>query len=528
MQFGRRVIWTSEREINAHNIAGVLRNAYPVFSANRSDCDFLLHYDLGLQPIQREKKTRTDIDIQCIDNVANEITVFWTGLMFGNDITLVQRGTNDSGRKNAAEQEAIALLNECYASERTKSKRAELGNYVEITGIGYTITDINTEWEDGDSYFTYNVLDPRYAFVVRSSAHIDHRVVLGVTFREDDNGILYFTCFTPERRYEMYGGAVQNGDYEFQHGMRSGEINPLGKIPITEWIRDYDRTGVWERQIPDMDTLNIAQSDLADWLDQNVQSIWHANDIEFPTEEVETADGTKVEKIKTPKSSEWVQTYTTADGKTPFITPLSVPGDYSGILNNISTKRSWILQKCNVPMRNDTSGGSTGVAMSDATGWSQTEVTATKQESIMEGCLMEEVKLALACVRSSTDIEESNPMTKLRHSDVKPSIKRQKSYELVSKVNAFSVMVSHGIYGLHALNVINLFDDPQQVYEDSKKLIDKYQDSLFNKATNSVSTAPEKAGSDESDQIVNSPNLDGMNRISPDVEESDDGSETES
>ena len=513
MMTGRRVIWTDEKEITADNVVSVIENAWSDFSANRMECNFLLEYDRGNQPIQREKTYRSDIDIQTIDNVANEITTFKVGFHFGNEITLSQRGTHDAGADNFSEQDAIAMLNECYSAENAKAKTVELGNFVEITGIGFTLHDINTEYEDGDSYFKYIVIDPRFAFVVKSSAWVDHRKVLGVTFREDNQGNLYFTAISKNRRYEIYGGRVQNGEeitYEFRQAERSGEINPLGIIPLIEWERAYDRTGAWERQISDLDSLNIAESDLACLLDQNVQSIWHANDVEFAKDE----NGETV----TPKSNDWVMTQTTRDGKTPFITPLAVPGDYSGILTNISTKRATILQKCNVPMRNDTSGGSTGVAMSDATGWSQAEVEASKQQAIMEGCKMDEVRVALACVRMNPYTPSDSPLLTLKYRDVQPSVKRQKNYEMVSKVNAFSVMVSHGISGLHAIRTINLFEDPQQVWEDSREMIEKYQESLVTKSTASV---PERAGSDESDQIGNSPNLDGMDRISPNGEETE-------
>lgn len=492
---GRRVIWTDEKYIDETNVVAVIGNAWSDFCTNRFDCNFLLEYDRGNQPIQRMKKYRSDIDIQTIDNVANEITNFKVGFHFGSDITLVQRGQKDEGEDRSDEQQAIALLNECFSAENVKAKFAELGNYIEITGIGYTFLDVNTEYTEGDSFFKYVVLDPRFAFVVRSTAWIDHRVVLGVTYREDTRGNIFFTAFTKDKRFEVSAGRIINGLSNTQ--MNSGELNPLGVIPIVEWIRSYDRTGVWERQIPDMDTLNIAESDIACLLDQNVQSIWHANDVEFAKDE----DGKEI----TPKSNDWVMTYTTRDGKTPFITPLAVPGDYSGILQNISTKRALILQKCNVPMRNNTSGGSTGVAMSDATGWSQAEVEASKQQALIEGCKMEEIRVALACIRVSTDVPSDSPLLRLRPGAVSPSVKRQKSYELVSKVNAFSVMVSHGIYGLHAIRVINLFDDPQQVFEDSKTLITEYQNSIIGKGKVS-----ERAGSDNSDQIGNSPNIDGM------------------
>ena len=514
MNIGRRVIWTDEREITERNVVRVLQDSWADYAANKADCDFLLRYEAGEQPLQRKKTYRPDIDIVCVDNVANEVTNFWTGFMFGNEITYVQRGRMDSGKGNTTEHEGAALMNECFAMEMGKAKTAELGRYVQITGIGYTFIDVNMDYQDGDSFFRYVVIDPRYAFVVRSKSHTDHRIVMAATVREDSMGNRYYTVFTNRERFEIVGSRIitgrRRGNYDYFHSERSGDANPLGIIPIVEWVRDYDRMGCFERQISALDTLNIEESDFANLVDQNCQAIWHANDVEFAKDE----NGNTVN----PKSNDWVFTQTTRDGKTPFITPLAVPSEYTGIMQNITTKRAMILQKCNVPQRNDNSGGSTGVAMSDATGWSQAEVEASKQQSIIEGCKMQEARIALAAIQVSPFTPSDSPLLKIRYADIAPSVKRQKNYEMVSKVNAFATLVSHGVHGLHAIRVINLFDDPQQVYEDSSSLIKKFQNSIFDK-TQTTANIQERAGSDESDQIENSPNIDGMERKSPDGED---------
>ena len=109
MLLGRQVIKTDVDKIDAENIIEVLRKAYTQHEVNARDCKFLLEYEKGNQPLQREKKIRPEIDIEDIDNVANEITTFKKGYHWGNPITLVQRGSKDSGSKEEAE--AITLLN---------------------------------------------------------------------------------------------------------------------------------------------------------------------------------------------------------------------------------------------------------------------------------------------------------------------------------------------------------------------------------------------------------------------------------
>lgn len=514
MQYGRRQIFTHEVEITSDNLIKVLQQAMIDFLPNADDCTFLLDYEKGNQPIGRIKKYRPDIDIKVIDNIANEITKFKVDFNWGNPITLIQRGEKDSGTDS--ESQAISLLNEYYDAEEIKKKTQELARFVEICGIGYTIVDINSEWQEGDSPFTVNVLDPRYAFVVRSSYYPDHRIVLGVTFRQDGMGNYYFTCYTKDEQFEVLNTVKilnektkrENKVDIWDESDRSGEENPLHRIPIIEWIRDYDRMGCFERQIQEMDALNIAVSDFFNDIDQETQAIWHGNDLEFPKEE----NG----KEKKPKTNDWIITQTTQDGKTPFIKSLSISYDYNGMLANISYRRGTILQKCNVPSRNDNSGGSTGVAMSDATGWTHAEVEATRQDQIKDGCKMEEVKCVIAAINETALAKVDDRLLKLRYMDVKPSIKRQKNYEMVTKINTYATGVSHGIAPQWMIPAINFFDDPQQVVVDSMPYIERYLASIFDKnnQTNSQDTEdkPNKGRlqGDLSDQVSNSPNIDGM------------------
>lgn len=510
MRTGRRTIYTDVDTITYDNVVSVLRKAMITHIANATDINFLINYEKGFQPLAREKSTRTDIDICCIDNVASEISTFKIGYHWGNPITLVQRGDNDKGSKN--ENKAIALLNECYSDIGIRKKTMELARTVEIAGIGYTYVDINTNWKDGDSYFTVDVLNPQMAFVVRSSRYPDKRVMLGVTYRKDDLGNKHFTCFSDNYRYEIENDVVLNGELVpeseqvWAHKQRSGEVNPLGMIPIIEWIRNYDGMGCFERCIEDMDVLNIMQSDFANDVEQNTNTIWHCNDVDFPRDE----EG----NIIHPKTNDWLQTWTSKDGKTPFVSPLAVEYNYPGMLSNIVQKRAWILQKCNVPQRNDNSGGSTGVAMSDATGWSNAEVEATMQQEIMEDCKMQEVRVVLAVIKVSKDVELDNPMLELKARDIKPNIKRQKTYEMSTKINTLCTALAHGLDLASMVKEINFFSDPQQVIEDSGPTVRMYQEHAFGNNENSGVPSTEKAPNadrimqDMSDQVENSPVLD--------------------
>lgn len=516
MNFGRQEIFTDEKEVTAENVLSIVQNAMPTHEANAFRMTYLLNFEAGNQPLQRVKLTRQDIDTTDIDNVANEIAEFKVGFNWGNPITLVQRGETDNGTEKEAN--AIALLNEQYATALDGAKQQQLARFVEICGVGYDYIDINTEYDEEDNpcYFTKDVLDPRHSFVVKSNYYTDKRVILGVTYAETTDGNKHITAWSKNARYEISGSYVlEMGDdgkehkvADYSHRNRSGELNPLGMIPIIEWVRSYDRMGCFERQIDELNALNILASDMINASSEQVDCIWHTNDIEFPTDE-------NGEVIK-PKTNDWIQTFTSQDGKTPFITPLSPNYDYNGNLQNYTSKRAMILQKCNVPCRNDNSGGSTGIAMSDATGWSSAETSASKQQLITEGAKMQEVRAVLRAIKKSPYIKQDNPLMTLTYMDVQPNIKRNKSYELTTKSNALATLISHGVDGLHAIKAVGLFDDDNQVWEDSKELIEKYQKSIFEKQPTNTAVGgdgekdadAENTASDNSDQIENSPMLD--------------------
>lgn len=493
MQYGRKEIFTSEKEVTAKNIIQILRDALPIHEENANRIDFLLRYEEGNQPILREKKYRSDINCIVNDNIAAEITDFKLGFMWSNPITFVQRGLNDDGLP--IENKGINQINECYDTEYIKSKVQKLGRFVEIGGVGYSYTDLNTDYQDGDSFWKYEILDPRFTFVIRSSYYIDHRIMVGVTYRVDKyTNTRHYTCFTKDLRFEIIEASkIENGKEvnTWNHKSRSGEENPLHAIPIVEWIRNYDRLGAWERSISEMNNLNLLISDYTNDIEQNTMVIWHTNDVDFPKD--------KNGETKKPKTNDMLQTYTSPDGKTPFVKPLTVGYDYSGMLANIVNRRATILQKCHVPSRGNTSGGSTTGAMDSAIGWNDAENIANLQQSICEGSRMEELKLALICISKSDKASEEISAIKLR--DVQPCTTRTKNYDIATKINAFATGVSHGINGKHMLQAINLFTDVASTWQDSKDLIEKYQSGLFDKETKDEG----RLMADLSDQEDNSP-----------------------
>lgn len=497
---GRIKIFTDQKEINRDNVLSVLRKAYAKHRINAAEMQFLIDYERGYQPLQREKTIRSDINIEASDNLANYIKEFKIGYFWGTPITLVQRGNKEHHKTDPeVDSEGISALNEMLKNGNSIGKKnLELAEFVEICGIGHRIVEMKgkTEFDSKeipDTYVKIQTLDSRNAFCVYY-AGIGQPKVMAVSFAKI-GGKLHFTCITDSTIYEIQGNNIKESP------------NLFGKINIVEYERAVDRTGCFERQIPLMDNLNVMVSDFANDVAQKTQEIWWGNDIEFPK------DPTTGELIK-PKSGQWILTHSDSTGGTnQKIQPMSSTFESSSTLNAIGDTRTKILQNAKVPIQyTSEGGGSTGVATDAMTGWSATEVDAIREEQSIGSGSREELSLILKAISrvSSKVLPEDDPIRKVHISDVDFHFNRRRNYDMSIKANAFGTWVSHGIKGIHALKAVDAFEDVEQVWADSKDGIEEYQKSSYGDNAETASDN-DRIMSDNSDQTGNSPILDGMN-----------------
>ena len=404
------------------------------------------------------------------------------------------------------------MLNELNDSEYAFSKDQELGRYVEINGIGYQFVDIKKSY-DGLAPFDLVTLNPLFTFCIYRNSALQEKLA-GVTFRKTEDGTTYYTVFTPDTRYEIknmqtiINGTVKKNEWSFMR--RNGEKNPFKKIPIVEFNRATDRTGCFERQISDMNALNVEVSDFANSVAQTTQEVFFGTGFELPK------DGSG--KTQSPVGGQWIVAKQTGNGGAPTLKAISSTFDYQGVQENIVSKRNTILQKAYVPIQTDPGGGSTGSAMNMSSGWSAAENSACKEEQILRRGKAEIVELEMIAIKSTNDIPFDSPLRSLEFSDIKPKFIRNKTYDLATKVNSMVAMIKAGVNGRVAMEQVDLFPDVAQAWADSKKTIEEFQKSLIQKSV--PQTESKREMSDLSDQTGNSPILDGMKTGDDDVHES--------
>lgn len=496
--FGRKKIYTDYERIDETNIIDVLSMSMNIHLLNFNQIEFLLKYEGGYQPLSRKKEIRSEIDIKDIQNLAHYITDFKLSYNWGNPISFVKKGTKRDNQKS------MENINDMLDMECFNSKNQELFRFLEICGIGYTYTNFKKNRKDSEAVFDYAVIDPRYAFKVKRN-DINETPALDVMTKTLRSGERIFYCYTADRFYKVRDGLqVINGEKKYQwYVQNSGERNVLGLFPLTEWLRDNDRMGCFEREIDSMNALNTKASDFDNQIAQVVQALIHSNDVEFPKDE----NG----KTITPKSGEWVRTQTTSGGKTPFIKAIETNFDYSGVQSNIIESANAICNRCFVPLDQSLGGGSTGIAMSLSAGWQKAEAYANKQELVVRRSLMNVMELILKCIEIS-NYDKKIAQIDLR--EIEPHILRNKTYDLATKTNALATLLGRGISLKDALMITDLSGDPALVIKNSQQLVDAYQKKEF--GLEDTKKSSEKTGlQDESDQVNNSPIIDGMKTEAP-------------
>ena len=520
---GRIRIFTDQDRITKDNVIMVLNEALQLHALNRQRMAELFRYDMNQVELKRKKKFRQDIDIQDFDAIASQIVEFKLGYNWGNPILFIYDDEfsegdeeTDKGGEVKKDDTAISYVNKLNALEHCFDKDQALGRYVEITGIGYQMVGFKRYYDanEDQSPFDLYTLDPMFTFIVYKN-DVSQRPMMGVTYRIDRNGVGYYDCYTDDQIFYVRDRVTIVNDTKQIDGKylgdRSGNKNLLGAIPIRECIRSYDRTGVFEKVIPEIDALNILLSDTCNAVSQTVQTIWWGNDFEFPMDE----NG----QPKKPENGDVVNTRTTPGGHTPIFQALNAEFDYEGVQEHIADKRNNILQKCYVPNQVGVGGGSTGLAYSMSSGWSAAETVALKQENLTRSFKMSILELEIKAIKVMQVYADDHPLMSLKLSDVRPKFTREKTFDVGTKVNALATLLRIGIDGRTAMQSIGLFPDVEQAWNKSRDMIELMQKNLFTKDDSSMSAESGASDNfkthmqDESDQSSNSPSIGGYNTV---------------
>lgn len=439
--FGRKIIYTDIDAIDADNIVDVLRGALSTHTFNARQIEYLYRYYRGEQPIiYREKMIRPEINNKIVENHALEIVDFKKGYVFGEPVQYVRRGEADNVSKTVAE------LNDLMFAEDKQAKDEALAEWFFICGTSYRMILPDAEGEEDECPFEIDALDPRYAFVVYHNG-FGKKPVMGVKFITTNTGKVRYSVYTKDEYFEIESGVIV---------LEQGHV--LGGIPIIEYPANSSRLGAFEVVLGLLDALNTTTSNRIDGIEQFIQSF-----MKFINCDIDEDKFTALKEL----------------GALTIKGEPGNPADVDIVTSELNQSQTQITKDdlyqmvliiCGMPDRNGrSSGGDTGQAVILRDGWSSAESRARDTEIMFKGAEKQFLKLALRILKDTRQMD-------LKLSEIDIKFNRNKTDNLLVKVQGLQGMLESGVHPQIAITNSNLFSDPEQTYLDSLAYLDKWLD----------------------------------------------------
>lgn len=433
--FGRQEILTDAEVITRENLIEVLNAALITHWSNATQINYLYQYRKGNQPIlHRTKDVRPEICNKIVINRAEEIVAFKTGYLLGEPIQYVARGLHAD-----LISDDVSLLNDFMLAVDKHTKDKELADWMHICGVGYRYTLPATATRQTDSPFSISILDPRRTFVVKRNTP-DKKIMMGVTYVTDVNGIVHYTCYTEDIEAHIdFPGGEEYLD------------NPLGLIPIVEYPLNSVRMGAFEPVLPILDAINNAESNLLDGIEQFIQALMLFHNVDITPEDYDTFRQKGAIKFRDidPQMKADIQY---------VVNQLS----QSETQNTVDDLYEMVLTICGMPNRNGGSSTSdTGKAVRFRDGWTAAEARAADSEAMFK----RSERMTLEVI---TTICNSLAGMHLTVRDIDTRFTRRNYENLTEKANVLLIMLQNSkIHPRLAFEHCGMFVDPDRAYEES-------------------------------------------------------------
>ena len=440
--FGRKVIYSSETEINRDNLIKVLEEVYPIHQQNSRDIDYLYNYYRGNQPIlNREKKVRPEINNRVVENHALEIVNFKKGYVFGEPIQYVRRGDGEDV------SEKINQLNEYMLAADKATNDNELAEWFYIGGTGYRMV---LPGENKEIPFEIDTLDPRYTFVVYNNG-FGRKPLMGVKYIQTEDNELLFSIYTRFEYFEVKSS---------EKGWVVVEQSPhaLGDIPIIEYPANISRLGSFEVVLGLLNAINDVTSNRMDGIEQFVQAF-----MKFVNCEIDEETFLKFKELGAIKIKG-------EPGNPADVDIISSELDQSQTQITKDDLYQMVLIICGMPDRNgaNRTTGDTGQAVILRDGWSAAESRARDSELIFKKSEKRFLRMVLRITKDLVNLD-------LNLSDIDIKFTRNRTDNLLVKTQGLQNQLEAGIHPQIAIGNVGLYSDPEQVYLDSLPYLEKWK-----------------------------------------------------
>lgn len=441
--YGRKMIVSNRKKIeSADEAIEELNKVLPIHNQNRREIDYLYHYVSGDQPIlYRKKDVRPEIKNDIVENHAWEITRFAMAQNYGEPIQYTS--VNDSSGKS----DLIDQLNNFMKTRSKDYHDIVLGDWQSTCGTAYreTWSLKKDEVDEGEPMFDIESPDPRYNFIIYSSAK-GKPPLMSVSIQKDEQDRTVYYCTTKSWVYCIRDNKLVPEE---------STINGHGRILLVEFPNNPRRLSDVEIVITMLDGINNIQSNRIDGVEQFVQAF-----IKFVNCEIDENTFLKMCKLG-------ALTVKTANP--------SFPADVSSVSSELNQEQTQTLKDDmyknvliieGMPSREQNTGGDTGQAVYLRNGWDFAEQRAKIDEPIAKRSEREFLKIVLNILKTKQQLSG------LTIADIDIKITRNKTDNMLVKAQALIYLLEKGIHPKIAIQTCDLWGDPEKTYCISKPYLD--------------------------------------------------------
>lgn len=448
---GRRTCYThySKEELTIPVIKKILQEAIPIHEINKAETRYLYDVYRGLQNIRfKEKDVRENINNKITENNAYEFVEFKKGFVFGKPIQYTQRNEN-----MAVE---IAKLNDFMNNIEKSSLDNELSEDWYICGRAYRYVQPNVPKNKKDVPFKIATIDKDMCEVVYNSGILKEQILSFVEtpFNErvvDNTLCPEYTIYTvyTEDMYYQFKGSNLGQDLRL---LKKQKLNTVGHR-IIEYSLNKSRLGIIEIVDSLIHNINLLESNDMDSVIQfvNAYLVFLNANVDMDLFRDMKREGAILLKSDEDRN---------ADAK--LLAEKLSHNDTQVFYDRLYEACLKIL---GIPSTKDNvAQGSTGQAELVGTGWTMAETRANQDEAMFKRAEKKflSILIEICKVVVPKDIKE------LSQSDIEIKFTRNKSDSLLVKTQGLMNMKSAQVDPKVAFDVIDLFSDPNDVYESSK------------------------------------------------------------
>ena len=467
---GRHDIFTSVDDLDEINILNEINKALAIHFKNKDEEEYLFNYRKGIQPIlYRTKERHEEICNKIVENHAESICTFKNGFFLTQPCVFVARN-EDSADK-------VRELNEyLYRSGKHQADNDIVDNFHTVGRAFLYVEPL----QDEECPFTCYSLDPRTAEVVKSLRPGNKPVYAFHVVQ--DGEILYVDVYTRTTYFKLFGSINPihpTDDPQFNVWVTKViEVSPnrlYPHVPIIEYRYSKTNMGAFESVLDLLDTVNNLNSNRMDSVEQFVQSLIVATNVDFE-------DGTTARTLN-------------ESGLVCLNSPNDKPSSIEILSEELNQTQSQVyadslLEEIYniVGMPSTQNSGSTSDnvgAVIYRNGWQNADAYAKNTEDEFRKSNKHFEEIILKILKDKKGLE-------LTTSDFELSFIRNEFSNIQAKAQACGTMIGFGLAPVLALEWSGLTNDPVSAYEMSKDYFEakqKYDSDVNQYGTEEINTA---------------------------------------